>query len=99
LCSITLFAGLTKSARMHKHANEMRAGAGHADACSLLHALKHAAAPKRALPALRHVSPAPQWRWRQHTEPKDTNTLDKEEKARAQSEVPCCCVQGEQHAS
>jgi len=42
---ITLLAGLKKSARMHKHANKTRAGAGHSDdACHWLHAPTHAVA-------------------------------------------------------
>lgn len=66
LCSITLSAGLTKSTRMHKHATEKRAGAGHSHACSWLHPT-HTAAPEHALPAPRRAFPAPQWRRRQHT--------------------------------
>jgi len=49
LCSSTLLVGLTKSARMHKRTNETRAGAGHSDVCSLLHAPTHAVASERAL--------------------------------------------------
>jgi len=86
LCSITLLAGLT-SARMHKHANETRAGAGHSHACSQLHAPTHAAAPEHAFPALWHAFSTPQRRQRQHTRLEDTNTQDKEDKARAQCEA------------
>jgi hypothetical protein len=65
----TLLTGLTKSARMHKHANETRAGAGHSDdACSQPHAPTHAAALERAFPAPQHAFPAPQRRRRQHTQ-------------------------------
>ena len=45
---ITLLVDLTKSARMHKHANETRAGAGNSDSCSRLNAATDAAAPGRA---------------------------------------------------
>jgi len=96
---INLLAGLTKSARMHKHANETRAGAGNSDSCSWLNAVTDAAAPGRAFPALRQALQAPPWCWRQHTELDNTNTLDKEDKARAQCEAPHCCVQCGQHAS
>ena len=51
LCLIPLLAGLTKSTRMHKHANETRAGAVSSDARSRLHAPTDAAAPGRAFPA------------------------------------------------
>jgi len=47
LSSITLLAGLTQSTRMHRHANETRASAGHSDdACIQLHTPTHAAAPE-----------------------------------------------------
>ena len=76
-----------KSARMHKNANETRAGAGHSHACSLLHAPTHAAAPEHAFPALRHSFPTAQRRRRQHTRLENTNTQDKEDKAFAQCEA------------
>ena len=57
LCYITLLAGLTKCARMHKHANETRAGS---DARSRLNAPMDAAAPGRAFPASRQALQAPQ---------------------------------------
>jgi len=91
LCSITLSADLTKSARMHKHANRTRTGAGHSVACSRLHAPTHAAAPEHAFPALRHAFPTEQRRQRQHTRLQNTNTQDKEDKASAQCE-PCVAV-------
>ena len=84
---------------MHKHANETRAGAGNSDSCSRLNAATDAAAPGRAFPASRQALQAqPRYR-RQHTELDNTNTPDKEDKARAQCEAPHCCVQCEQHAS
>jgi len=55
LCSIAMWAGLTKSACMHKHANKTHAGAGNSHACCWLHAPTHAAAPEHAFPALRHA--------------------------------------------
>jgi len=94
---ITLLVDLTKSARMHKHANETRAGAGNSDSCSQLNAATDAAAPGRAFPASRQVLQAPPQCRRQHTEL--ANTPDKEDKARAQCEAPHCCVQCGQHAS
>ena len=68
-----------KSARMRKHANEKRAGAGHSNVCSRLHAPTHATAPGRAIPAPRHALLAPQRRRRQHTDLENTNILDKED--------------------
>jgi len=98
LCAlITLLVDLTKSARMHKHANETRAGAGNSDSCSRLNAATDAAAPGRAFPASRQALQAPPRCQRQHTELDNTNTSDKEDKARAQYEAPHCCVQCGQH--
>ena len=93
----TLLAGLAKSARMHKHANETRACAVGSDARSQLHVPTDAAAS--AFPASRQALQAPQRRRRQHTDLNNTNTLDKEDKARAQCEAPCYCVQCEHHVS
>jgi len=87
LCSITLLAGLTKSARMHKHANETRVDAGLSHAYSRLYSPTHAAASEHAFPALRHAFPTPQRRRRQQTRLENTNTQDKEDKARAQCEA------------
>jgi len=96
LCVDHPVSSLTKSARMHKHANETRAGAGKSDSCSRLNA---AAALGRAFPASRQALQAlPRCR-RQHTELDNTNTPDKEDKARAQCEAPHCCEQCGQHAS
>jgi len=87
---ITLLVDLTKSARMHKHANETRAGAGNSDSCSQLNAATDAAAPGRAFPASWQALQAlPQCR-RQHTELDNTNTPVKEDKARAQYKAPAC---------
>jgi len=96
---ITLLSGLTKSARMHKHANETRAGAGNSDSCSWLNAATDAAALGRAFPASRQALQAPPRCRKQHTELDNKNTPDKEDKARAQCEAPHCCVQCGQHAS
>jgi len=96
---ITLLVDLTKSARMHKHANETRAGAGNFDSCSRLNAATDAAAPGHAFPASRQLLQAPPRCRRQHTELENTNTPDNEDKARAQCEAPHCCVQCGQHAS
>ena len=87
---ITLLAGLTKSARMHKHANKTRAGAGNSDSCSWLNTATDAAAPGRAFPVSRQALEAPPRCRRQHTELDITNTPDKEDKARAQCEAPHC---------
>jgi len=54
-----MLAGLTKSARMHKHANETRAGAGNSESCSRLNAATDAVAPGRALPASQQALQAP----------------------------------------
>jgi len=88
LCLITLLAGLTKFARMHKHANETHACAVSSDARSRLHAPTDAAASGRAFPALQQALQTPQRRWRQHSDLEITNTQDKEDKARAQCEAP-----------
>jgi len=89
---ITLLVDLTKSACMHKHAKETRAGAGISDSCSRLNAATDAAAQGRAFPASRQALQAPLRCRRQHTELDNTNTPDKEDKARAQCEAPHCCV-------
>jgi len=83
----------------HKHANETRAGAVNSDSRSRLNAPTDASAPGRAFPASRQALQAPQRRRKQRTELDNTNTPDKEDKARAECEALRCCVQCEQHAS
>jgi len=58
---ITLLVNLTKSGRMHKHANETRAGAGNSDSYSRLNAATDAAALGHAFPASLQALQAPQW--------------------------------------
>jgi len=88
---------MTKSARMHKHASETRAGAVNSDSRSRLNTPTDAAAPGRAFPASRQALQAPR-RPRHHTELDSTNTPDKEDKTRAECEATRYCVQCEQHA-
>jgi len=95
---MTLLAGMTKSARIHKHASETRAGAVNSDSRSRLNTLTDAVAPGGAFPASWQVLQAPPRRWRHHTELDSTNTPDKEDKARAECEATRCCMQCEQHA-
>jgi len=95
---MTLLAGMTKSARMPKHASETHAGAVNSDSRSRLNTPTDAAAPGRAFPASRQALQAPPRRLRHLTELDSTNSLDKEDKARAECEATRCCVQCEQHA-
>ena len=99
LCVDHPVSSLTKSARMHKHANETRAHAVNSDARSRLNVPWDASALGRAFPASWQTLQVSQRRRRQHTEVDNTNTPDKEDKARAQCEVQCCCVQCEQYVS
>jgi len=96
---ITLLAGLAKIARMHKHASETRAGAVNSDSRSRLNTPTDTATQGHAFPASRQALQAPPRRQRQHTELDNTNTPDKEDKARAECEATHCCVQCEQHAN
>jgi len=77
---------------LHKHVNETRAGAVNSDSRSRLNAPTDAAAPGRAFPASWQVLQVPLQHQRQHTELDNTNTLDKEDKARAECESLHCCV-------
>jgi len=95
---MTLLAGMTKSARSHKHASETRTGAVNSDLRSRLNTLTDAAAPGRAFTASRQALQAPLRRPRHHTELDSTNNPGKKDKARAECEATRCCVQCEQHA-
>ena len=74
---------LTKSVRMHKHANETCAGAGNSDSCSWLNAATDAAAPGHAYLASRQALQAPPRCWRQHTELDNTNTGQRKQGTRS----------------
>jgi len=93
LCSITLLAGLT-SARMHKHANEKRAGAVHSHACSnacsgtraCVSGVVACVSDPAAAPKATHST-----RGHKHAGQRGQGTRT--------MRGPCCCVQSEQHAS
>jgi len=94
----TLLAGMTKSARMHKHASETHAGAVNSDSRSRLNTPTDVAALGRAFPASWQVWQAPPRRRRHHNELDSNNTPDKEDKAHTECEATRCCVQCEKHA-
>jgi len=106
LCSITLLASLTKSARIHKR-SQMHALSHMQPTASKAHSSTGAYAPGAAAwvarasgePLRRAGNLSFQTRPSiRLTDRDNTNTPDKEDKARAQCKAPRCCVQCEHHA-